>query len=88
MLSRNVKVMASDGHSIFNQEHSRINPSKNIFLSNNVWLADNVTILKGTIIGAYSIVGINSTLTNSIPENSIAVGNPAHIIANDIYWKQ
>jgi acetyltransferase-like isoleucine patch superfamily enzyme len=80
--------MASDGHSIFNTHDGRINYSKSIILSNNIWLADNVTILKGVTIGEYSVIGINSTLTKPIPENSIAVGNPAQIIANNTYWEQ
>ena len=88
MLSRNIKIMASDGHTIFNQDHHRINDSKNIIISDNTWLADNVTILKGIIIGSNSIVGINSTLTKSIPSNAIATGNPAKIVTNDIYWEK
>ncbi len=88
MLSRNVKIMASDGHTIFNKKNDRINHSKSITVSHNVWLADNVTILKGVIVGSNSVVGINSTLTKSIPKNSIAVGNPAKITTDDIYWEK
>jgi acetyltransferase-like isoleucine patch superfamily enzyme len=88
MFSRNINIMASDGHAIFNLDDQRINPSKNIIISHNTWLADNVTILKGIEIGSHSIVGINSTLTKSIPKNSIAAGNPAKIVSNDIYWEK
>ena len=88
MLSRNVKIMASDGHTIFNKKNDRINHSKSITVSHNVWLADNVTILKGVIVGSNSVVGINSTLTKSIQKNSIAVGNPAKITTDDIYWEK
>ncbi len=88
MLSRNIKIMASDGHNIFNKEDHRINPSKDIIISNNIWLADNVTVLKGTTIGAYSIIAINATLTVSIPKNSIAAGNPAKIIKSNVYWEK
>lgn len=85
-LSRNVKVMTSDGHPIF-KEGKRINEAKDIVLGSGVWIADNVTILKGSTIGNGSVVGINSTVTKNIPNNSIAVGNPAKVIENNIEWK-
>ena len=87
MLSRNVKVMTSDGHDIL-KDNVRINPSKNISIGNHVWLADNTTILKGASIGDSSIIGINSTLTKPIPSNTIAAGNPAKVINNGVDWDE
>jgi len=88
MLSRNVKLMTSDGHFIW-ENNKIINLGKNIFIKNNVWLADNVTILKGVEIGEKSVVGINSTVTKEIPAHSIVAGNPAKIIKKDIdYWEK
>lgn len=85
MLSRNVKVMTSDGHDIL-KNGQRINPAKSIAIGNSVWLADNVTILKGVSIGNDSIVGINSTLTKSIDKSSTAVGNPAKVVSKECTW--
>ena len=85
MLSRNIKVMTSDGHDIL-KNGQRINPARSITIGNNVWLADNVTILKGVNVGDGSIVGINSTLTKSIDKTSIAVGNPAKIVSKECTW--
>ncbi|MBD3842261.1 MAG: acyltransferase, partial [Campylobacterales bacterium] len=85
MFSRNVKIMTSDGHSIFKSEVV-VNHAKDILIGSHVWLADNVTIMKGVTIGEGSVVGINSTLTKSIPSKSIAVGNPAKVIKGDIEW--
>ncbi|WP_375752237.1 acyltransferase [Vibrio sp. HN007] len=87
MLSRNVKVMTSDGHDIL-KEGKRINPAKSISIGDKVWLADNVTILKGVAVGAGSVVGINSTLTKSISSQQIAVGNPAKVVASGIEWRE
>jgi len=84
-LARNIKIMTSDGHPIY-QNNVRMNPAKNITLQSSIWVADNVTILKGVEIGEGSVVGINSTLTKSIPSNSIAAGNPAVIVKKDIEW--
>ena len=41
MFSRNVKIMTSDGHDIF-QKDQKINPSMNISIGNHVWLADRL----------------------------------------------
>ena len=87
MFSRNAKVMTSDGHFIY-KDNQVINRGKDINIGSNVWLADNVTILKGLSIGEGSVVGINSTLTKILPPHSIAVGNPAKIIKEEITcWK-
>ena len=85
-LSRNVKIMTSDGHPIF-QDGNIINQAKSITIEKNVWLADNVTILKGVTIAENSVVGINSTVTKNVPSNSISVGNPAKVIKENISWK-
>lgn len=86
MLSRNAKLMTSDGHPIFH-ENKIINKAENITLHNNIWIADNVTILKGVDIGSHSVVGIDAVLTKSIPSHSVAVGNPAKVVKNDISWE-
>jgi len=85
-LSRNIKILTSDGHPIF-QDNKRINPAQDIIIKNNVWIGDNATILKGVTIGNNSVIGINSTLTKDIPNNCIAVGNPAKVVKENITWK-
>lgn len=39
-----------------------------------------MTILKGVIIGKNSVIGSNSVVCKSIPNNVIASGNPAKVI--------
>lgn len=85
-LSRNVKIMTSDGHPIY-QDGKRINHAKDVVLEDNIWVADNVTILKGVHIGENSVLGIESLVTKSVPKNSIAAGNPAKVVKENITWK-
>jgi len=40
----------------------------------------NATIVCGTTIGSYAFVGAGAVVTQSIPANTIAVGNPARVI--------
>ena len=84
--SRNVKIMTSDGHPIY-QNGERINPAQNIIIQEHVWIADNVTILKGVTIGSGCVIGIHSLVTKSIPLHSIAVGIPAKVVKSNIEWK-
>ena len=70
-LSRNIKIMTSDGHPIF-KDGVRINNAKNIIIEDDVWIADSVTILKGVIVGRGSVVGINSMVLHDIPQNVVA----------------
>lgn len=88
MLSRNAKVMTSDGHPIF-CEQIRVNKAKSITIKDNVWIADNVTILKGLTIGENSVIGINSTVTHDIKSSVVAAGNPCRIIKEgNIRWEK
>ena len=89
-LSRNIKIMTSDGHPIFNNNKTttqRINNAKDIIINDNIWIADNVTILKGVTIMSNSIIAINSTLTKDVPSNSIFAGNPAKLVKENILWE-
>jgi acetyltransferase-like isoleucine patch superfamily enzyme len=40
----------------------------------------NVTLLPGIVIGENALVGAGSVVTKDIPDNAVAVGNPAKII--------
>ena len=86
-LSRNAKVMTSDGHDILDAKQNKINFAKNIILNKSIWVADNVTILKGVTIEKNSVIAINSTVTKNVPANSIVAGNPAKIVKENISWR-
>ena len=49
-------------------------------IENNVWIGGGVIILPGVIIGKNSVIGAGSVVTRSIPENSVAFGNPCKVI--------
>lgn len=44
------------------------------------WIGEKVIVLPGVNIGKWCIIGAGSVVTKSIPDYSMAVGNPARII--------
>lgn len=49
-------------------------------IGNNVWIGSNAVILPGVTIGDNSVIGAGSVVTNDIPENVVAVGNPCRVL--------
>lgn len=49
-------------------------------IEDNVFIGANTTILPNVTIGKNSIIGAHSIVTNSIPENSVAMGVPARVV--------
>lgn len=61
------------------EEHKKIQTAP-IVIEDNVWIGAHSIILKGVTIGARSIIGAGSVVTNDIPADCIAVGNPCKVI--------
>lgn len=54
--------------------------SKPVTIGNDCWIGGNAIILPGVTIGNGCVIGAGSVVTKDIPENSMAVGNPAKVI--------
>lgn len=55
-----------------------------VCIGNRCWIGAGTIILKGVHIGNNCIVGAGSVVTKNIPDNCVAVGNPAIIKKSDI----
>jgi acetyltransferase-like isoleucine patch superfamily enzyme len=60
--------------------HQGYYPDKAVIIRKGSWIGANTIILPGVIIGENSVVGAGSVVTKSIPDNVVAVGNPARVI--------
>lgn len=82
------KVFITDhGHGDTTRESLRIPPQKRnlyskgpVLIKKNAWIGEGAVILPNVTIGKNSIIGANAVVSKSIPDNCIAVGNPAKII--------
>jgi len=50
-----------------------------VLIKKGCWIGNNVVILPGITIGEMSIIGANSVVTSSIPNQCIAFGSPARV---------
>lgn len=87
MMSRFLLYRTSDVHLIYNKStYKRINNPKSIIIGDHVWIGQSSTLLKGASIEDGSIIGACSIVTGHIPKYCIAVGSPAKVIKNDVFW--
>ena len=61
-------------------KYQRIFKITPIKIKKGCWIGQNVMIMPGVTIGELSIIGANSIVSESIPDQCIAVGNPAKVI--------
>ena len=51
-----------------------------VTIGEECWIGGHVTIIPGVTIGDRSVIGAGSVVTKDIPEDCLAVGNPARVI--------
>ena len=79
-------VLAHDGSTKKIIGYSRVG---RVDIGDDVFIGANAIVLPGVRIGSRVIIGAGSVVTRDVPENSVAVGNPAHVIGTyDDYVKK
>lgn len=76
-LAPRVHILAHDASTKVFLNYTRV---ENTRIGNNVFVGAGTIVLPGVTIGNNVIIGAGSVVTKDIPDNSVAVGNPAHII--------
>ena len=84
LVGANTKIVDNDFHPLDAEARNANDFSKLVCkpvrIGDNVFIGCNCLILKGTEIGANSIVGAGSVVCGKFPENVVIAGNPARII--------
>lgn len=85
LIGANVTLADTDFHAL-KPENRRYNKNPDeiavapIVIEDNVFIGAEAFVLKGVTIGKNSVIGAGAVVTRDIPENSIAVGNPAQVV--------
>jgi acetyltransferase-like isoleucine patch superfamily enzyme len=90
----NVSIYTA-GHPIHpDSRNSQYEYGIGITIGDNCWLGGNVVVLPGVTIGDNCVIGSGSVVTQDIPANTIAVGNPCRVLREiteadrDYFYKQ
>lgn len=76
-ISPGAKIISANHN---NENHSTHDETTPILIGNNVFIYANAVVLPGVKIGDNVVIGAGSVVTQDIPSNSIAVGNPCKVI--------
>ena len=85
LIAGEVIIRDYDGHPIDYLDRRQRRPISDhhidpIVVEDDAWIGHRATILKGTTVGARSIVAAESVVTRDVPPDCIVAGNPAKII--------
>jgi len=72
-----VHVLAHDTSTKFFLGYTKV---ANVVIGDNVFIGAGTIILPGVVVGNNVIVGAGSVVSKSVPDNSVACGNPARVI--------
>lgn len=53
---------------------------RDVHIGENSWIGAGAIILPGVHIGKNTVIGAGAVVTRDIPDNVLAVGNPAHVV--------
>jgi acetyltransferase-like isoleucine patch superfamily enzyme len=51
-----------------------------VLIKRGAWLGQNVVVCPGVTIGQGAVIGANSVVLHDVPDFSVAVGTPAHVV--------
>ncbi|WP_083523455.1 acyltransferase [Methanofollis ethanolicus] len=82
-IGKNVKI----GYGVIILSVSTITGSKNnivlkkpVYIGDDAEIGSNVVVLPGVKIGKNATIGAGAVVTENVPDDSVAVGMPAHIV--------
>lgn len=82
-ITSGVRLITHDGSTwlIRDEKSERYQKYLPISIGSDVFIGLNTLIMPGVTIGNNVVIGAGSVVTKNIPDNSVAVGNPARVIS-------
>lgn len=84
-ISWNTNILDTNAHelSIGGQPRPRSGP---VTIGDQVWIGTGATVLAGVTIGAGAVVAAGSVVAAAVPGRTLAAGNPARVVREDVSW--
>ena len=95
MFSSDAMIQSTDGHSIFDVETKKNVNSllkegekyiRTVKIGDHVWIGRRSMIIGDTSVGAGSVIGGQSLVKGTFPNNVVIAGTPARILAKNRAW--
>jgi maltose O-acetyltransferase len=77
ILAPRVHILAHDASTKNPLNYTRV---QNVVIGDNVFIGAGSIVLPGVTIGNNVVIGAGSVVSRDIPDNSVAVGNPARVV--------
>lgn len=83
-ITSGVKLLTHDGSTwlVRNEGGQRYQRYAPIRIGSDVFVGVDTIIMPGVTIGSRVVIGAGSVVTKDVPDNSVAVGNPARVISS------
>jgi len=76
-LAPRVHIIAHDASTKLFLDYTRV---QNVVIGDNVFVGAGTIVLPGVVIGNNVVIGAGSVVAKDIPDNSVALGNPAKVV--------
>ena len=90
MFSEDIRFYSHDQHAIVDMNSEKIiNADKHgVITGDHVWIGRGAIVMPAVTIEKGSIIGASSLVTKNVPKNSIAAGNPAKVVRENVSWSR
>lgn len=79
-------ITDSDSHVLRGRDGTYPPVTVPVRIGDHVWLGTGCTVLKGVTVGDGAVVAARSLVRSDVPARSLAAGNPAQVIRDDVEW--
>jgi maltose O-acetyltransferase len=76
----NVQIYAADHPLDYAARAEAIEFSRPVSIGEDCWIGGNVVICPGVTVGDRCVIGAGAVVTMDVPDDALAVGNPARVI--------
>ena len=80
MIGPNVQIYTPVHPLEYRKRNSGLESAKPISIGENSWIGGGAIILPGVNVGNGCVIGAGAVVTKDIPDNAVAMGNPARVV--------